>query len=121
MKQNNAKIKIMLASRPKMLSEVIRNMIEHQPDMEVVGEVLDPIELIIAAKVMSVDVVIITPLKVQGEPRICCQLLAECPMMKIIILSAEGKDAFLYTSGSPKMHINEPSPKAIFDTIRKSL
>ena len=33
-------IKVLLSSRPKLLSEVIRNMIEHQADMQVVGEVL---------------------------------------------------------------------------------
>jgi hypothetical protein len=89
--------------------------------MELVGEVLDPIELLIVAKVISVDVVIITPLKVNGEPRICCQLLEKRPLLKIIILSAEGEDAFLYQSNSPKTRINELSPEAIFETIRKAV
>ena len=104
-----------------MLSEVIRSMIDHQPDMEVVGEVLDPIKLLIAVRVMSADVVIITPLKVNGEPRICCQLLEEHPLLKIIVLSAESKAAFLYQADSPKICIAKPSEKTIFSAIRESL
>ena len=104
-----------------MLSEVIRSMVEHQPDMKVVGEVLDPIELLITVKVMPVNVVIITPLKVNGEPRICCQLLEEHPSLKIIILSAEGKAAFLYQSNSPRIPIDEPSEQSILSAIRESM
>ena len=104
-----------------MLSEVIRNMIEHQGDMEVVGEVIDPIELLIAARTVQVDVVIITPLKANGDPRICCQLLGEHPLLKIIILSAEGEAAFLYQSYCPKVRIDEPSEQAIFNAIRESI
>jgi len=111
----------MLSSRPKMLSEVIRSMVEHQPDMEVVGEVIDPIELLIAAKAMLVDVVIISPLKANGVPRICSQLLGEHPLLKIMTLSAEGESAFFYQSDTPKMRIDEPSEQAILNAIRKSM
>ncbi|MBN2001256.1 hypothetical protein JW935_27175 [candidate division KSB1 bacterium] len=121
MKRSNEKIKVILASRPKMLSDVIRNMVEHQQDMEVIGEVLDPIELLIAAKEIPVDVVIITPLKADGKPRICFKLLEEHPFLKILILSAEGKTAVLYQSNIPAIHIEKPSVQAIFQTIRKSI
>ncbi|RPI01999.1 MAG: DNA-binding response regulator [Calditrichaeota bacterium] len=104
-----------------MLSEVIKSMVEHQPDMEVVGEVLDPIELLIAVREIMVDVVLIAPMKDTGEPRICRQLLTENPMLKIMTFSAEGKAAFLYQSDSPTMRIDEPSEHSILTTIRKSM
>ncbi len=63
----NAKIKVLLASRPKLLSEVIRYLVARQPDMEVMGEVLDPIELLLAVKSTSADVVIVTPLPANGN------------------------------------------------------
>ena len=121
MKEYNSKIKVMLASRPKMLSDVIRNMVGNQHDMEVVGEVLDPIELLIAVKAIKVDIVIITPLKANGVPRICCQLLKEHPLLKVMTLSVEGESAYLYQSDSPRIRIDEPSEKAIFDVIRESM
>jgi DNA-binding NarL/FixJ family response regulator len=114
------KIKVLLASRPKMLSDVVRNMVTRQPDMEVVGEVLDPIELLLTAKARPVDVVIVTPLDSEGEPGICRHLLAEQPQLKIVTLTAKGEAAFLYQSGTPKKRINEPSEQSILDAIRES-
>jgi DNA-binding NarL/FixJ family response regulator len=114
------KIKVLLASRPKMLSDVIRNMLERQPDMEVIGEVLDPIELLLTAKARPVDVVIVTPLDTEGEPSICRHLLAEQPRLKIITLQANGEAAFLYESGFRKKRFVEPSEASILGAIRES-
>ena len=104
-----------------MLSDVIRNMVERQPNMEVVGEVLDPIELLLTAKAKPVDVVIVTPLDSEEEPRICRHLLAENPQLKIVTLSAKDEAAFLYESGSPKKRIDEPSEQSILGAIRESM
>jgi DNA-binding NarL/FixJ family response regulator len=112
------KIKVLLSSRPKLLSEVIRNMIEHQPDMEVVGEVLDPLQLLRASRQTPVDVVIITPLKANGEPKICHLLLAEHPLLKIVTQSEKGEVAYMYQSGVNKKRIDEPSGQSILDAIR---
>ncbi len=111
----------MLASRPQMLSEVIRGMIERQPDMELVGEVVDPIELLIAVRGMLVDVVLITPIKAAAEPRICCQLLGEQPSLKVVTLSAEGEAAYLYQSNVPRIGLHEPSGQMILGAIRDSM
>jgi DNA-binding NarL/FixJ family response regulator len=102
-----------------MLSEVIRYMVARQPDMEVMGEVLDPIELLSAVKATNADVVIVTPLPANGEPHICTQLLAAYPQLKIVTQSAQGEAVFLYQSGSAKQHIDEPSEQEIFAAIRE--
>jgi DNA-binding NarL/FixJ family response regulator len=115
------KIKVLLSSRPKLLSEVIRNMIEHQPDMEVVGEVLDPLQLLPASRQTTVDAVIITPLKANGEPKICQLLLEEHPGLKIVTLSANGEAACLYQSGLRTKRIDEPSGQSILGAIREAL
>jgi len=115
------KIKVLLASRPKMLSDVIRNMVTRQPDMEVIGEVLDPIELLLTARARPVDVVIVTPLDSEGEPPICRHLLEEHPQLKIVTLSAKSETAFLYESGSRKKRIDEPSEPSILGAIREAM
>ena len=115
------KIKVLLASRPKMLSEVIRNMVERQPDMEVVGEVLDPIELLLEVRATKVDAVIFTPIDSVREPLICKHLIEEQPDLKIVTLPAKGKIAFLYQSDLRKKHINEPSEQSILGAVRESL
>lgn len=115
------KIKVLLSSRPKLLSEVIRNMIGHQPDMVVVDEVVDPIELLLTARATAVDVVIVTPLESNGEPKICHHLLAEYPHLKIVTLSARGEAAYLYQAGADRLCIDEPSEQSVLNTIREEL
>ena len=115
------KIKVMLASRPKMISDVIRNIIERQPDMMMVGDVIDPIKLLFATREIPVDVVIVTPLKANGEPRICSHLLAEHPRLKVVTLSANGEAAYLYQSGIPRLRIDEPSGQSLLGAIRETL
>lgn len=117
----HAKIKVLLASRPKLLSEVIRYMVARQQDMEVVSEVLDPIDLLLAVQATSAEVVIVTPLPANGDPHICIQLLAAYPQLKIVTQSAKGEAAYLYQSGSPKKRIEEPSEQSMFGAIRESI
>ena len=114
-------IKVLLSSRPKLLSIVIRDLIDHQPDMEVVGEVLDPLQLLPASRQRSVDVVIITPLRANGEPKICQLLLSEHPLLKIVTQSAEGDAAYLYQSGQRKKRIDQPSGQSILGVIREAM
>jgi DNA-binding NarL/FixJ family response regulator len=123
MRQNMTlqKIRVLLASRPKLLSEVIRYLIERQPDMLVVSEVLDPLQLLLVVKSTNADVVIVTPLEANGEPHICSQLLSEYPPLVIVTQSSEGEAAYLYRLGVPKKRINEPSEQSIVGAIREAM
>ena len=112
------KINVMLSSRPKLLSDVMRNLIERQPDMIIVGDVIDPIELLYVLRTTSADVIIITPLKANGYPKICIQLLKKHPQLKILILTIESKAVFIYQSGLPRKRIERPSEQIILDAIR---
>lgn len=116
-----SKINVMFSSRPKLLSEVIRNLIEHQPDMQVAGEVVDPIELLFALRETSVDVVIITPLKANGNPRICSQLLKEHPQLVILALTEENAAVYIFRSDRRRECIEKPSEQSILGAIRNSL
>ena len=111
------KIKVLLPGRPKFLSEVIRNMIAHQPDRIMVDDIIDPIKLLHASRRTLVDMVIVTSLKAAGMPNICSRLLAEHPRMKIVTLSSNGEAAYLYHSGSGRQRSAELSGQLIFGTI----
>ncbi|MBN1542176.1 response regulator transcription factor [candidate division KSB1 bacterium] len=115
------KTKILLASRPRMLSEVIRHLIELQPDMVVVNEVSDPLEIFRIIAISGADVVIVTPLGGNGVPHICSHLLAAYPLLIIVTHSAKGEAAYLYQVGVPKKRINEPSAQSIVDAVREAV
>lgn len=112
------KINIMLSSRPRLLADVMRNLIERQSDMIIVGDVIDPIELLFALQKTTADVVIITPLKANGYPKICTQLLKKYPQLRILILTVESEAVFIYQSGLPRERIEKPSEQVILDAIR---
>lgn len=89
--------------------------------MEVVGEVIDPIELLREAGETAVDVVIVTPIGTDAEPRICHHLLVGFPELKVVALSGSGDAAFLYQTDQPKLRIDSPSEESILGAIRDSL
>ena len=95
-------------------------MIEHQPDMEIVGAVIDPIQLLRTVSETMVDVVIVTPLKSNGEPKICHYLLVERPPLIVVTQSANGEAAHLYQSGARKIRIDDASGQSILAAIRKA-
>ena len=111
----------MLSGRPKLLSEVMRNLIMRQPDMRVAGEVIDPIELFAVLRSIPADVVIIAPLKANGNPRICRQLIKEYPQLLILILTVESEALYVYKSGIKRRKIDRPSEMAITSVIRNSV
>ena len=111
------KIRIILANRPPMLLEIMRELVQRQEDMEVVGEVLDPIGLLVAVREREADAVILT-LKDYEEPGLCSHLVAEYPNLTILSLAADGKIAFLRP---PRRGIKVPSEQSIVDALRDAI
>jgi hypothetical protein len=90
---------------------MIRGIISSGDSMRVVGEGVSQNGLLRAASVMSADVVIIGKADVSTEN--CCELLYRRPRLKIIAISADGRDGLLY-----ELH---PRVQAIEDISADSL
>lgn len=112
------KIKVLLAIRPRMLSAVVRHIVERQPDMAVVSEASDPIELGAAIRATEAEVVILTPAEADREPEVCRHVWAQSPHLKILTLSATGDTALVYASGSPQKRLDDVSAAALLSAIR---
>jgi DNA-binding NarL/FixJ family response regulator len=112
------KIKVLLAIQPRMLSEVVRHIVERQPDMDVVRELPDPIGLLFAIRATEAEVVITTPDASDREPGLGSALLAACPYLKIMALSATGATAFLYEAGIPTQRLDDVGEEAMLRAIR---
>ena len=112
------KVRVLLAIRPRILSEVVRDIVARQPDMEVVRELVDASELWFALKAAKPEVVITAPADFGAGAEIGSYLLAASPRLKIIALSAAGDTAFLYKAGSPKQRIDDVGEQAILNAIR---
>lgn len=114
------KIKVLLANRPRMMREVFREIIERQSDMEVVGEVLDPLDILMAVREMEADAVILA-VKDSEEPGLCSHLLSENPNLTILGLTSEGKSAFIEQLCPRRREIIDPSEGSILSALREAI
>ncbi len=113
------KIKVLVAVRPRMLSQLVKHTVARQPDMDVVRELIDPAELLRTLRSTDVEVVIATAGDADREPGLGSTLLAAYPHLKIMTLSETGATAMFYESGSPKKRIEEVGEESMLDAIRE--
>jgi DNA-binding NarL/FixJ family response regulator len=111
-------IKVLLAQNPQMLRGLVGDLIQSQADMEVVGEVLNPIEILLTVKTTKADVVIITLLNSEEEPGIISHLLAEYPNLLIIAISSTRNLAYTYRKTVSKEKLFNISKEDILAAIR---
>jgi len=111
------KIRVLLANRPRMMREVVREMIEALPDMEVVGEVVNPVDLLVAVRETGADALILG-LEDSEEPGVTSHLLAEYPDLTILGLAANGKKAFVRPR---RQEILAPTGAKILTAIRHAI
>jgi DNA-binding NarL/FixJ family response regulator len=111
-------IRILLANnRPRIMREVMRQLIERQPDMEIVAEVFDLSALSRIAEETAADVIIVA-LEDSNALRRGRQLLAERPKMALLALAAKGDAAFIEQVRLGRREIAEPSEANILSAIR---
>jgi len=84
-----SKIRVLLADDHVVLREATAELVEHQPDMEVVGQAGTGEETIALVKELRPDVAVVDI----AMPRLngleaTCAIVAECPDTKVLILTA---------------------------------
>jgi DNA-binding NarL/FixJ family response regulator len=120
-KESMNRVKILLVnSRPRIMREVMRQLIERQPDMEIVGEVLDLSTLMCVAKETAANVIIVA-LEDAEALELCSQLLAECPDVVILVLAAKGDAAFIEQLRLGRWEIADPSEANILSALRRAI
>ena len=102
-----------------MLRELLRGLIIRQGDMRVVGEAVDPLEVLYLARKTEADVVI-TTLPDSGEPGISSHLLAESPDLVVVALAPDGNQAMLYRQILLKEELGGPAGETFVDTLRQA-
>ena len=81
----HAHIRVLLADLPAILAHVIMRQCEQQDDIEVIANVMGPIDTLRAAA--EADVVVIGTSQIDPPPGICSHLLNEYPELKILVLA----------------------------------
>lgn len=113
------RVRVLVGLRPRILDDLLKKVIERQPDMEVVGEFLDPVDLLLKVRELDANIVLLNLPDSDEDPGICSHLLEEYPSLWIIAVSPARDVAYLYRKVEAKETIPGASESEIIAAIRR--
>ena len=112
--------KVLLANKPKMLRELLRKSLATHADMEVVGEVTDPVRVLMKVRETGCNVVIVSLPESGEEPGICSHLLLEYPDLVVLAVSPVRDLAVAYRLSIDRTEIEGFSTESLVGVIRRA-
>ena len=113
-------IRVLVANRPKLMREIIIDTFADQPDITIVGEVADDVELIGRVKETQPDFLFIAMDDPNERPAVCDTILRLYPEVSIIAVSAHTNSSVRYwASFSIHSDVIEASEEAILGVMRQ--
>ncbi len=112
-------IRVLVANRPRLMRESILATFADQPDIEIVGEVVEESEIPESVKKTLPDFVVIALDHPGRRPAVCDELLREHPDVRVIAVAPE-QNFVVYYWASLKIHSNdiEASEEGILNAMR---
>ena len=113
------KIKVIVASQPRLMREIVLEMISTQPDIEVVAEVQNESQIVDLVGELRPDWVVVALDRSDNKPDICNTLFDRYPHLKILALASEKNNCVLYwATMSVRSSRVESSERGILDALR---
>jgi chemotaxis response regulator CheB len=113
------KIRVLVAARPRLMRELVIELISGQPDIEVMAEVQDDSKIAELVQELHPDCVIIGLDASDNRPDVCDSLFERHPHLKILALASERNSCIFY---SATLNIRasrvETSERGILDALR---
>jgi hypothetical protein len=103
-----------------MLTDIVKNIIVSQEDFDLAGEITSHNELLQAATETQADVIVVGGFALT-EPKIFQDLLYGRPLLKIVAIAADGRNAFLHELQPHLIPLGEVSPASLIAAIRSTL
>ncbi len=115
-------IRVLVANHPRLARELLLATFADQPDIEIVGEVIEESEIFESVKRTLPNFVVIALDQAGIRPRICDDLLREHPDVRVIAVAPE-RNFVVYYWASFNIHSNEiePSEEGILKVMRARL
>lgn len=113
-------IRVLVANRPKLMREIIIETFADQPDIIVVGEVAEDVEIIGRVEETHPDFLFIAMDDPNERPAVCDTILRLYPDVSIIAVSAHTNSSVRYwASFSIHADVMESSEEAILGVMRQ--
>jgi len=79
-------LRILLGEINSEWAYLLKRLAAVDPGIKIVGQVKDPLDLLLQAKTLNADVVVVSQLLDGGEPGICSHLVLELPNVVIVLV-----------------------------------
>lgn len=115
-------IRVLVANRPRLMRELLLATIGDQPDIEIVGEVEDEMEIERAIAITRPNFVIVALDKSNRLPPVCDLVLQKNPQIKVIAIAPERNSTMFYwASLEVKAHRIEASEDGLLGALRSAV
>ena len=112
-------IRVLVANRPRLIRELLMVTISDQPDIEIVGEIQDEVQLVNAVQDTRPDFLIVALEKSNRLPDVCWTILHDYPQVRIIALASDCNSSMFYWTA---LHIEsnqiETSEAGVLSALR---
>lgn len=109
----------MLLHMPRMLRDLVREVVAGEPDLEVVGEIDDESQLRTTMARAKPDFVIVGGERAELSPR-CRALFDERPRLKVLALAGQGESGVVWELAPHRIPLGEMSPSVLLSAIRNA-
>jgi DNA-binding NarL/FixJ family response regulator len=113
-------IRVLVANRPRLIRELLMVTISDQPDIEIVGEIQDEVQLVKAVEDTRPDFLIVALEKSNRLPDVCRTILLDYPQVRIIAIASDRNISMSYWTS---LHIEssqiETSEAGLLSAIRE--
>jgi DNA-binding NarL/FixJ family response regulator len=112
-------IPIVIMDMPRMLREIIRNLVAGQPDMQIVREVHERASLAATVDKTGATLIIVG----QHNPAdlgVCRDLLSERSRLKVLAVAGDALESSLYELSLQIRALGEISPEGLLAIIRST-
>jgi len=111
--------RVLMANQPKLMREVLVEMLEEESWIQIVGQVTKEDEIRDLVLKTAPDLLVVTAEKPGKRPAICDELLREFPSLRIIAVAAQESYSVCYWA-SLDIHADdiEPSEQGFLSAIR---
>jgi chemotaxis response regulator CheB len=110
--------RVLLARLPRMLRDILREIIAAQPDMVIVAEADDAEDLVAATAPYAPDVLVVG-LEASETQEVAHDVLRRAPWLRVLAIEAGGRRAWLHMLRPYQMLLGEVSPSMLLDAIRQ--
>jgi chemotaxis response regulator CheB len=111
--------RVLMANQPKLMRELLVEMLEEESWIQIVGEVTKEAEIRDLVLKTSPDLLVVTAEKPGKRPAICDELLREFPSLRIIAVAARESYSVCYWA-SLDIHADdiEPSEQGFLTAVK---